>query len=219
MLTNQDDKMEGVCGCPENFILGKDGKSCESNCTSSQFLCSAKLKCIPFWWKCDGQDDCGDGEDEPESCPEFHCNPGELQCDNGNCTHPTMICDGTDQCGDMSDERDCDQHVCLQSQFKCPAHAERPAFCISADQKCNKVADCPGGEDEHDCNRPACGHDHYRCLLSGECISRQRLCDGRQDCADNSDEEGCQPGEGNGEGRGEGVGGWKVDEGEGRGES
>ena len=43
------------CACPENYILGNDGFSCRSNCSSSQFVCAATFKCIPFWWKCDTQ--------------------------------------------------------------------------------------------------------------------------------------------------------------------
>jgi len=84
-----------------------------------------------------------------------------------------MISDGTDQCGDMSDERDCDQHVCLKSQFNCPAHEEMPAFCISAYQKCNKVSDCPGGEDEADC--PPVNFNMFEMfmkLISDNCILR-----------------------------------------------
>lgn len=44
-----------TCTCPENFELGSDGVSCQSNCLSSMFVCNSTYKCIPFWWKCDTQ--------------------------------------------------------------------------------------------------------------------------------------------------------------------
>lgn len=43
---------KNVCACPENFVLQSNGISCESNCSSSQFVCNATYNCIPFWWKC-----------------------------------------------------------------------------------------------------------------------------------------------------------------------
>lgn len=100
---------EHRCACPVNFILSPDNQSCIANCTSANIVCKNTYKCIPFWWKCDGQDDCGDGFDEPPNCPKFECTPGQFQCRNRKCILPSFLCDGTSDCGDNSDEEDCDK--------------------------------------------------------------------------------------------------------------
>lgn len=39
---------------------------CLPNCKTSEFRCTEK--CIPIYWKCDGEKDCDDGQDEPDTC-------------------------------------------------------------------------------------------------------------------------------------------------------
>ena len=107
-----------TCACPENFHLANDKRTCLPNCTASQFICEKTYKCIPFWWKCDKQDDCGDGSDEPDDCEEYNCpSPGLFQCkDKLKCIVPTQICDGISQCADLSDEEKCDSYACMNNQ-------------------------------------------------------------------------------------------------------
>lgn len=125
------------CDCPDNFYLEKDGKTCTPNCTASQFLCRKSMKCIPFYWKCDGQSDCEFNEDEPDKCPPFFCAPGEFQCDsqkkiNATCLEPSAICDGVKQCDDGHDEENCDIFGCFtEFQIPCEKTTNSSAFCIA----------------------------------------------------------------------------------------
>uniref|UniRef100_A0A4W3IBD4 LDL receptor related protein 1B n=1 Tax=Callorhinchus milii TaxID=7868 RepID=A0A4W3IBD4_CALMI len=174
------------CACPTNFYLASDSMTCLSNCTASQFVCNND-KCIPFWWKCDTEDDCGDGSDEPEDCPEFKCRPGQFQCGTGICTKPAFICDGENDCGDNSDEANCETHVCLPSQFKCSQKRK----CIPIIFRCNGQDNCGDGEDETDCPEVTCSPNQFQCAITKRCIPEEWVCDKDHDCADGSDESNC----------------------------
>ncbi|KAF7989294.1 hypothetical protein HCN44_007968 [Aphidius gifuensis] len=175
-----------TCSCPNQFILNNDNKTCRSNCTDGQHRCGPpEDKCIPWFWKCDGERDCKDGSDESTICPARVCRPGVFQCDNGNCTPSVTICDGKDDCSDKSDEKNC-KLECSELEFKCKSNGR----CIHSSWQCDGDADCIDGSDEDPaiCHNKTCDPDTEFNCKNGKCIPKLWMCDFDDDCGDDSDE-------------------------------
>lgn len=73
-------------------------------CFAKRSVGFSLCRCIPIWWKCDGQRDCSDGSDEPVLCPQRYCRLGQFQCKDGNCTSSHFLCNAHQDCPDGSDE-------------------------------------------------------------------------------------------------------------------
>ncbi|CAD5211098.1 unnamed protein product [Bursaphelenchus okinawaensis] len=153
-------------------------------------------KCIPSKWKCDGEYDCPNKDDEFE-CNEVTCQHDQFKCPGyqghlESCIPRSWLCDGQSDCIDMSDEKNCTLHakVCDEvSEFRCHDNKK----CIFKSWQCDGDQDCDDGSDEKDCDpKASCNpQDHFMCKTVSFCVPHEWKCDGEADCADQSDELDC----------------------------
>ncbi|XP_068685724.1 uncharacterized protein [Montipora foliosa] len=116
-------------GCPSTTSTSKTTTQSFSPkpCYFWKFTCS-NGRCVDNGYRCDGQDNCGDGSDEVgcvaptnttiQTTTAPHCPPGWLLCAYGRsqiCIKYTWLCDGIPNCPDRWDEK---PENCLTSSLK-----------------------------------------------------------------------------------------------------
>lgn len=81
-------------------------------CEPTMYTCG-NGRCVPYHYRCDHYNDCGDNSDE-EGCLFRPCDPDtEFACNNGRCIARQYVCNGINNCFDngTTDERNCGMHV------------------------------------------------------------------------------------------------------------
>ncbi|XP_020710796.1 sortilin-related receptor isoform X2 [Athalia rosae] len=205
------DEVNCTVSTPSPLLPSRPPISPNSNysCSDWMFMCTNK-KCVPYWWKCDSVDDCGDNSDElgcgnpdgptEEPVTTEHlrtCREYEFQCYNGECIADAWVCDGSSDCSSGEDELDCGEVTigCRNDQFKCRSDGS----CVALTSICNDLIECPDASDEIGC------HDHmvsspastYSCSFGffpcdeTRCLPKTSFCDGIHDCYDGFDEKDC----------------------------
>lgn len=182
-----------------------------NTCNAWMFQCANK-KCVPYWWMCDGVNDCGDNSDElacpsdttpttpltpSVTVPSSVCQTHQFRCNSGNCIQDSWLCDGIRDCDGGEDEENCDGTVVCQpglKQFKCRTDGS----CIPMRQVCDGIVNCPDRSDELSCATttpatpasPSCHPGYFPCDGS-RCLPLALYCNGKVDCYDETDEKNC----------------------------
>nr|XP_040140438.1 low-density lipoprotein receptor class A domain-containing protein 3 isoform X2 [Ictidomys tridecemlineatus] len=144
-------------------------------------------RCIPGAWQCDGLPDCFDKSDEKE-CPKAKskCGPTFFPCASGvHCIIGRFRCNGFEDCPDGSDEENCNSH--LLSTISVPDTTQDAAGMTEMGQTQTLTSLSLYST----ANPLLCSTARYHCR-NGLCIDKSFLCDGQNNCQDNSDEESCE---------------------------
>jgi len=179
-------KCDGDDHCP----LGDDEWGCKS-CTGGAKFCESTQKCVPIWNTCNGIFDCEDKSDEMDCNCETCSDGNNALCEGSStnmCILKSNVCDGISQCPDGEDEKNCAgscQNIAeVTSQHpdvKCDDgnHYNWKYACSGLYPMCNSVCKT--------CNKELA----FQCADKSACIHRSKVCDGRFDCSDRSDEKNC----------------------------
>lgn len=116
--------------CPTTTELPHKTDVAAPTCHDWMFHCGND-RCVPYWWKCDGFNDCSNGSDEA-GCPNNTvsttiptptiqiegCLPTQFMCDTGRCLAKSYVCDGFPDCTNGEDETDCPHERCGRDKFR-----------------------------------------------------------------------------------------------------
>ncbi|XP_025094407.1 low-density lipoprotein receptor-related protein 2-like [Pomacea canaliculata] len=157
----------GRCDGDDDCGNGWDESNCETCPRVGYVLCAGTTKCIPSDWVCDGWAHCPGGTDE-ENCADLH----PTTCRN------RMTLQG---CVVMNDTI---TPICLDDELGFKYCRHYCNLCLPGDSTASM------GADERDCPCECGGEHQFKCH-SGPCIPAKHVCDGDDDCGDNSDETDC----------------------------
>lgn len=85
---------------------------------------------------------------------------------------------------------------CQPEDVRCgpPTTGVGNGLCVAKEKRCDGYMDCRSGLDEDKCGLDfgvSCQLDQFRCANKEKCIDTSLKCNHKNDCGDNSDEEGC----------------------------
>ncbi|XP_066278989.1 sortilin-related receptor-like [Branchiostoma lanceolatum] len=179
---------DGIVDCPdefdENYCEATDNveataesvvdvtKEEEEEDQGCKYLCDGDKCLIASQW-CNGKEECDDGADESDCKDSEGCTLEQFTCEGGDCILAEWYCDGFSDCADASDELDCDDE-------------------IETDEDNVELLEIPGDEtpEGNSEDAAACKSDQFSCDET-RCIHPSWVCDGYDDCEDETDELGC----------------------------